>query len=58
MALNVQSIMKPFTSAFVLLSVLLAQMHFGAADDVDVARQQRLSVIVGSTTGATSIANW
>ncbi|KAF8973957.1 polysaccharide lyase family 8 protein [Flammula alnicola] len=50
--------MKQTTVALLLLSVLYAQTSLVASDDVTVARQQRLSVIVGSTTGATSISAW
>ncbi|KAF9481397.1 polysaccharide lyase family 8 protein [Pholiota conissans] len=40
------------------LWALLAQIVWCIADDITIASQQRLSVIVGSTTGATSISAW
>lgn len=50
--------MKQATTSLLILSILCAQPLLAVADDVSVATQQRLSVIVGSTTGATSIAAW
>ncbi|KAJ8522567.1 hypothetical protein ONZ45_g913 [Pleurotus djamor] len=40
-----------------LLQVVVA-VTFVAAADIDIVRDRRYSIIVGSTTGATSIANW
>ncbi|KAJ3511297.1 hypothetical protein NLJ89_g4185 [Agrocybe chaxingu] len=50
--------MKLTTTALLLSSTFSTLITVGVADDIDVARQQRLSVIVGSTTGATSIPAW
>ncbi|KDR85026.1 hypothetical protein GALMADRAFT_312284 [Galerina marginata CBS 339.88] len=50
--------MKQITAALLSLSVLLAQTSLVSSDDIGLAGQQRLSVIVGSTTGATSISAW
>jgi hypothetical protein len=44
--------------AFLLLSAFSAHTTLCVADDIGIATQQRLSVIVGSTTGATSISAW
>ncbi|KAF4605272.1 hypothetical protein EYR40_004055 [Pleurotus pulmonarius] len=40
-----------------MLCILLSGLCASAAD-IDVVRDRRLSVIVGGTTGATSISNW
>ncbi|KAH9486903.1 hypothetical protein JR316_0000969 [Psilocybe cubensis] len=48
--------LQAITLSCVCILAIQPALVFG--DDISVAREQRLSIIVGSTTGSTSIATW